>query len=241
LAGGGTTSAGGASVTGGSSATETTGGTAAAGGNIQSAGDRSLRAARAEREAARALERPPPVAPRPQAGRARREAARNPEESQVERYPPEAEQVASSPRGTLAGTVADAGTTGGATSFGERQNCQRRIHGLGWNHWKRRGDSNRRCDHACGWRTDRGCRQLPLFSIGPTKGTIPAGVLQPSGLSSSDSYATVKAKSDAILSGFQTVLNANAIRIPINEFTIVTNPTWWTRTRRYSIRPSPRT
>jgi hypothetical protein len=55
-----------------------------------------------------------------------------------------------------------------------------------------------------------------------------AGVLQPSGLSSSDSYATVKAKSDAILAGFQTVLGVNAIRIPINEATIVTNPTWWT-------------
>jgi endoglucanase len=55
-----------------------------------------------------------------------------------------------------------------------------------------------------------------------------AGMLQPSGLSSSDSYATVKAKSDAILSGFQTVLGVNAIRIPINEATIVTNPTWWT-------------
>jgi hypothetical protein len=53
-------------------------------------------------------------------------------------------------------------------------------------------------------------------------------VLQPSGLSSSDSYATVKAKSDAILSGFQTVLGVNAIRIPINEATIVTNPSWWT-------------
>jgi hypothetical protein len=55
-----------------------------------------------------------------------------------------------------------------------------------------------------------------------------AGVLQPSGLLSSDDYATVKAKSDAILSGFQTVLKVNAIRIPINESTIVTNPSWWT-------------
>jgi hypothetical protein len=55
-----------------------------------------------------------------------------------------------------------------------------------------------------------------------------AGMLQPSGLSSSDSYATVKAKSDAILSGFQTVLKVNSIRIPINEATIVTNPSWWT-------------
>ena len=58
-----------------------------------------------------------------------------------------------------------------------------------------------------------------------------AGVLQPSGLSSSDSYEAVLAKSDAILSGFQTVLGANAIRIPINEFTVVTNATWWTAYR----------
>jgi len=55
------------------------------------------------------------------------------------------------------------------------------------------------------------------------------GVLQPSGLvAASDTYATVKAKSDAILSGFQTLLNANTIRIPINEPTVVTNAAWWT-------------
>ena len=53
-----------------------------------------------------------------------------------------------------------------------------------------------------------------------------AGVLQPTGLSSSDSYATVSAKADAILSGFQTLLNANSIRIPINEPT-TTNAAWW--------------
>ena len=55
-----------------------------------------------------------------------------------------------------------------------------------------------------------------------------AGVLQPSGLFSSDDYDTVLAKSDAILSGFQTALGANAIRIPINESTVVTNTAWWT-------------
>jgi endoglucanase len=53
-----------------------------------------------------------------------------------------------------------------------------------------------------------------------------AGVLQPTGLSSSDSYATVSAKADAILSGFQTLLSANSIRIPINEPT-TTNAAWW--------------
>jgi endoglucanase len=55
-----------------------------------------------------------------------------------------------------------------------------------------------------------------------------AGVLQPSGLiAATDSYATVVAKSNAILSGFQTVLGANSIRIPINEATVVTNTAWW--------------
>jgi hypothetical protein len=55
-----------------------------------------------------------------------------------------------------------------------------------------------------------------------------SGPLKPTGLSTSDSYDTVLAKANAILSGFQTALGANAIRIPINEATIVTNPTWWT-------------
>ena len=54
-----------------------------------------------------------------------------------------------------------------------------------------------------------------------------AGVLQPTGLTAaSDTYATVSAKADAILSGFQTLLNANSIRIPINEPT-TTNAAWW--------------
>jgi hypothetical protein len=55
-----------------------------------------------------------------------------------------------------------------------------------------------------------------------------SGPLKPTGLATTDSYDTVLAKANAILSGFQTVLGANAIRIPINEATIVTNPTWWT-------------
>src|ERR1700722_10848248 len=51
------------------------------------------------------------------------------------------------------------------------------------------------------------------------------GLLQPSGVSSSDSYAIVKATAESILSGFQTKLGANAIRIPINEPTV--SGTWW--------------
>jgi hypothetical protein len=46
------------------------------------------------------------------------------------------------------------------------------------------------------------------------------------GLSSTDSYDTVLAKSNAILSGFQTVLGANSFRIPINEITVTTASTW---------------
>ena len=54
-----------------------------------------------------------------------------------------------------------------------------------------------------------------------------SGVLQPSGLSSSsDTYATVLAKANAILSGFESALSANSIRIPINEPT-TTNAAWW--------------
>ena len=52
-------------------------------------------------------------------------------------------------------------------------------------------------------------------------------MLQPSGLSTTDTYATVLAKANAILSGFQTALSANSIRIPINEPTI-SNTAWWT-------------
>jgi hypothetical protein len=52
------------------------------------------------------------------------------------------------------------------------------------------------------------------------------GLLQLSGLdSATDTYATVQAKANAILSAFQTDLAANAIRIPINEPTV--SGAWW--------------
>jgi endoglucanase len=52
------------------------------------------------------------------------------------------------------------------------------------------------------------------------------GLLQPSGLdSATDTYATVQTKAGAILSGFETVLGANAIRVPINEPTVAGS--WW--------------
>ncbi len=52
------------------------------------------------------------------------------------------------------------------------------------------------------------------------------GLLALSGLSSSsDTYATVATKASDILSEFQTKLQANAVRIPINEPTV--SGTWW--------------
>ncbi|MGI5158497.1 ricin-type beta-trefoil lectin domain protein [Microbispora sp. CA-102843] len=47
----------------------------------------------------------------------------------------------------------------------------------------------------------------------------------PSGLSASDSYATVKAKADAILTGFQNNLGANTVRLPVNPYSVGTG--WW--------------
>lgn len=46
-----------------------------------------------------------------------------------------------------------------------------------------------------------------------------------SGLSSTDDYATVQTKADAILSGFINNLGANTVRIPINPATV--SDSWW--------------
>ncbi|GAA3968258.1 ricin-type beta-trefoil lectin domain protein [Mucilaginibacter dorajii] len=51
------------------------------------------------------------------------------------------------------------------------------------------------------------------------------GILVLSGLSSADSYATVSAKADAVLSGIQTNTGANTVRIPVNYSTV--SQTWW--------------
>jgi len=51
------------------------------------------------------------------------------------------------------------------------------------------------------------------------------GILVLSGLTSSDSYATVTSKSNAILSGIQTTTGANTVRIPVNYPTATTS--WW--------------
>nr|WP_221379007.1 ricin-type beta-trefoil lectin domain protein [Actinoplanes polyasparticus] len=45
------------------------------------------------------------------------------------------------------------------------------------------------------------------------------------GLSSSDSYTTVRAKADAVLAGFERNLGANTVRLPINTVSVGT--AWW--------------
>ena len=51
------------------------------------------------------------------------------------------------------------------------------------------------------------------------------GILVLSGLTSSDSYATVTSKANAILSGIQATTGANTVRIPVNYPTTTTS--WW--------------
>ncbi|GAA5200295.1 ricin-type beta-trefoil lectin domain protein [Rugosimonospora acidiphila] len=47
----------------------------------------------------------------------------------------------------------------------------------------------------------------------------------PSGLSTSDSYATSYAKATAVIGGFQTNLGANTVRLPVNPYTV--NGSFW--------------
>ncbi len=51
------------------------------------------------------------------------------------------------------------------------------------------------------------------------------GPIIPSGLSSSDNYATTYAKSTAIIKGFKSNLGANTVRFGINEKTV--SSSWW--------------
>ena len=51
------------------------------------------------------------------------------------------------------------------------------------------------------------------------------GWVIPSGLTSSDTYATVKTKADGIVAGFQSLLGANTLRLPINPQSV--NSSWW--------------
>lgn len=51
------------------------------------------------------------------------------------------------------------------------------------------------------------------------------GPVVPTGLSTSDSYATTYAKATAIITGFQKNIGANTVRMPINPYTV--NGSWW--------------
>ena len=42
------------------------------------------------------------------------------------------------------------------------------------------------------------------------------GWVIPTGLTAADSYSTVRGKADGILAGFQNLLGANTVRLPIN-------------------------
>ncbi|MDQ1290083.1 MAG: hypothetical protein QG622_3649 [Actinomycetota bacterium] len=53
------------------------------------------------------------------------------------------------------------------------------------------------------------------------------GWVIPSGLTASDSYATVRTKADGILTGFQQKIGANTVRLPINPKSV--NSDWWPR------------
>ena len=51
------------------------------------------------------------------------------------------------------------------------------------------------------------------------------GWVIPTGLTASDSYGTVHTKADGILAGFQNLLGANTVRLPINPQSV--NSSWW--------------
>jgi hypothetical protein len=51
------------------------------------------------------------------------------------------------------------------------------------------------------------------------------GWVIPTGLTASDSYATVLTKADGIIAGFQNLIGANTVRLPINPQSV--NSTWW--------------
>jgi hypothetical protein len=53
------------------------------------------------------------------------------------------------------------------------------------------------------------------------------GWVIPSGLTAGDSYTTVRSKADSILDGFQQLIGANTVRLPINPPSV--NSDWWNR------------
>src|SRR5882724_11303585 len=58
-----------------------------------------------------------------------------------------------------------------------------------------------------------------------TRDNYNSGWVIPDDLSASDSYATVQAKANKILAGFQNNLGANTVRLPINPPSVAQS--WW--------------
>jgi hypothetical protein len=54
-----------------------------------------------------------------------------------------------------------------------------------------------------------------------------AGWVIPTGLTAGDSYDTVRTKADGIINGFQQLIGANTVRLPINPQSV--NSDWWAR------------
>ncbi len=67
---------------------------------------------------------------------------------------------------------------------------------------------------------------LHCFNWADAGDNFQKGALVLTGLGATDSYDTVLASSNAIISGFQKVLSATAFRMPINETTVNTATTW---------------
>jgi len=200
----------------------------AAGGSIQPAVAQPPRAARAEQEVARrAAARQPQVA-RSHGRRygVRRTSATGGETATGGVAATGGRTGGHGQWGTAGITVADAGCgrtaaaggrTGGTTVGGDPRlpagQCYRWEHR--WIHAAGRDTSAGGTTASGGTRTAAMAEWLrtiglPLRQLADTGDNFQNGVLQPSGLSAaSDTYATVKTKSDAILSGFQTLLDAN--------------------------------
>ncbi|MFD0524477.1 hypothetical protein [Paractinoplanes durhamensis] len=62
------------------------------------------------------------------------------------------------------------------------------------------------------------------------------GWVIPTGLTAADSYSTVYTKADGIITGFQNLLGANTVRLPINPQSV--NSTWWASYKGRSTPPS---
>jgi len=236
--GGGNTSAGGTVATGGGPATGITGGTGAAGGSIQPAGGSTTAGgtsgvggvARGGSTATGGLT----------AAGGTTVAGGNTATGGVTATGGRiggATDSSAADAGVAGGSTATGGRTGGATASGGSTPAGGITATAGNTGGSRpAGGTTSVGGSASGGSTTSGDAGLPsdtsdfrCVNWADTGDNFQNGVLQPSGLSAaSDTYDTVKAKSDAILSGFQTLLEANTVRIPINEPTVVTNAAWWT-------------